>query len=87
MSQPEQKNAFSNLGIVLSGLVSHVDSYTNKKTGEEKWSVHLFVPGSIVVKVGLKREPAEDRFQQAQPVKMKVAVGDYQGNIYFNELV
>lgn len=74
-------------GVIISGQVSEVRSYTSKKTGEEKYSVRLFIPGSEIIQIGLSGAPDPKRFIPGELVQMRIAVGSYQGNMFFNEAV
>ncbi len=74
-----------NTGIVVAGQVSEVRSYVQKSTGEEKFNVRIFVPGSDLIQIGLQGRPDPKRFIPGEHVKMKISVGSYQGNMFFNE--
>ena len=75
----------SKMGIVISGLVSDVRSYTKKDTGEVRHTLRLFVPGSELLSVGLADGSDPKRFTEGQPTKLKVNMGSYNGKIFFNE--
>lgn len=72
-------------GIFISGQVSDVRDYTSKNTGEVKYSVRLFVPGSELITIGLAGQPDPKRFIPGELVKLRVSMGSYNGKIFFNE--
>ena len=73
-------------GVVVSGLVSEVRPWVKKDTGEERWSLQLFIPGSIIIQVGLKGKPPAGAYEAGTVAKLRVSVGSYQGKMFFNEL-
>lgn len=82
------KSLFGKLGLRAKGLVSCVDSYVNKKTGEERFSLILFVPGSsILCKVGLENPPAPNQYPPGQLVDLPVKLSEFGGKTYIAEIV
>ena len=72
-------------GILISGQVSDVRDYTSKKSGEVKYTVRLFVPGSELISIGLAGQPDPKRFIPGDLVKMRVSMGSFNGKTFFNE--
>ena len=72
-------------GIFISGQVSDVRSYTKKDTGEVKYSVRLFVPGSELIQVNLPGQPDPNRFKPGELTKIQVNLSAYNGKTFFNE--
>ena len=78
-------DAIKKSGIVIAGQVSDVRSYVAKSTGEERFNVRLFVPGSELIQIGLNGRPDPKRFPVGELVQMRISVGSYNGNMFFNE--
>lgn len=72
-------------GIVVSGQVSDVGSYIAKKSGEEKFYVRLFVPGSELIRINLTGRPDPKRFIPGDTAKLRFNVSTFEGNTFFNE--
>ncbi len=74
-------------GILISGQVSDVRSYVAKKSGEEKFSVRLFVPGSELIQINLAGRPDPKRFIPGELAKLRVNLSAFEGRTFFNEAV
>ena len=72
-------------GIMVSGQVSEVSSYTNAK-GVTYFSVILFIPGSELMKISLAGQPDPARFPTGDNVQLRVNMQKFKdGNINFKE--
>ena len=69
--EQSSSNPFAGTGLYVDGLVSRVESYTNKETGEVRHSVWLAVRGSMV-KVSLNDPPRHDQYVEGSRHKMSV---------------
>ncbi len=78
-------NVADQSGIVIAGQVSDVRSYIAKKSGEEKYSVRLFVPGSELIQVNLASPPDPKRFIPGELAKLRVNLSAFDGRNFFNE--
>jgi len=78
-------NDFKDTGIQITGLVSDVGSYVSKKTGEENYSVRLFVPGMDLIRIGLRGRPDPNRFVPGKIATLKMMVNHYDGRTFFTE--
>ncbi|MCI5157306.1 MAG: hypothetical protein D3906_02510 [Candidatus Electrothrix sp. AUS1_2] len=82
-----QNNVMDKLGIKVTGLVSEVSSYPDKTTGRLKYSVHLFIPGNALLKVGLDdgTNPAIYESKLSQPISMMLKSREFNGKVFFSE--
>ncbi|MCI5133625.1 MAG: hypothetical protein D3920_00850 [Candidatus Electrothrix sp. AW2] len=81
------KNNLDKMYLKASGFVSDVTSYTDKNTGKFKYNVELFIPGNVLMRVGLKEgtDPQVYERKKGDLITLNLKSREWNGKVFFTE--